>query len=65
MSNRNSIYVAQTDVNNNHGNAITTKNSSDWSSDNEEDDDDINDSLTTNVRQTESLLNSVFFCLDW
>ncbi len=60
MSNRNSIYVAQTDVNNNHGNAITTKNSSDWSSDNEEDDDDINDSLTTNVRQTESLLNSVF-----
>jgi hypothetical protein len=47
ISNRNSIYVAQTDVNNDQGNLITTKNSSDWSSENEEDDDDINESLTT------------------
>jgi hypothetical protein len=44
ISNRNSIYVAQTDMINDHGHLITTKNSSDWSS---EDDDDINESLTT------------------
>jgi hypothetical protein len=43
ISNRNSIYVAETDVNNNHGNFITTKNSSEWNSENDEDKENIND----------------------
>ena len=55
ISNRNSIYVAQTDMINDHGHLITTKNSSDWSS---EDDDDINESLTT-TKETVSDISRV------
>jgi hypothetical protein len=38
--NRNSIYVAQTDLNNNQRNFPTTKNNSNWNSDNDSNDED-------------------------
>ena len=57
ISNRNSIYVAQTNVNNDHGHVTTTKNPSDWSS---EDDDDINESLTA----TKEAVSEIFRVID-
>jgi hypothetical protein len=40
MANRNSIHVAETNVNNDHGHLTTTKNCADWSSDNEDEEED-------------------------